>query len=59
MIIFKCQNNGVCLSTGTSYTCKCQAGFTGPKCDTCDPCTPNPVKKIIFILDFILLIQLN
>ena len=23
--------------------CMCKPGFTGPKCETCDPCTPNPV----------------
>ena len=55
MIIFKCQNNGVCLSTGTSYTCKCQAGFTGPKCDTCDPCTPSPVIRNLTIFLYLLL----
>ena len=25
--------------------CTCRPGFTGPRCETCDPCTPNPVNS--------------
>ncbi len=33
----------MCMPNGNSFMCKCQPGFTGQKCDTRDPCTPNPV----------------
>ena len=38
-------NMGQCISNGNSFMCKCPPGFTGQKCDTRDPCTPNPVIK--------------
>ena len=36
-------NNGMCMASGQNFVCKCQPGFTGVRCETCDPCTPNPV----------------
>ena len=28
-----CQNNGVCTSVGTSFTCSCISGFSGQRCE--------------------------
>ena len=38
-------NNGMCMPNGNGFVCKCQPGFTGQKCDSRDPCTPNPVNS--------------
>jgi hypothetical protein len=29
-----CDNGGTCASSGSSFTCTCTSGFTGPTCDT-------------------------
>ena len=34
---------GQCHPNGNGFICKCQPGFTGQKCESRDPCTPNPV----------------
>ncbi len=39
-------NMGMCMASGNNFMCKCQPGFTGHKCEICDPCTPNPVNII-------------
>ena len=39
-------NMGMCMASGSNFMCKCQPGFTGHKCEICDPCTPNPVNII-------------
>ena len=36
-------NNGHCIPNGNTYACKCQTGYTGLRCETRDPCSPNPV----------------
>jgi hypothetical protein len=46
-------NMGQCHPNGNSFICKCPPGFTGQKCDTRDPCTPNPVKKNVLLFVFI------
>ena len=45
------------MQSGTGFMCKCQPGFTGPKCDICDPCTPNPVNTFDIIFFRIFLYQ--
>ena len=37
-------NMGKCHPNGNGFMCQCQPGFTGQKCESRDPCTPNPVK---------------
>ncbi len=44
-------NMGQCMANGNGFMCRCPPGFTGQKCDTRDPCTPNPVKKFKMNLD--------
>jgi len=29
-----CQNGGTCTDWGNSYTCSCNAGYTGTNCET-------------------------
>ena len=36
---------GQCHPNGNGFICKCQPGFTGQKCESRDPCTPNPVNN--------------
>ena len=38
-------NNGQCLLTGKEIRCQCPPGFTGQKCESRDPCEPNPVQS--------------
>ena len=41
-----CQNNGVCISGVDSYTCKCQAGYSGVNCQfNIDDCAAAPCKN--------------
>ena len=40
-------NMGHCMPNGNGFICKCQPGFTGQKCESRDPCTPNPVKILL------------
>ena len=47
-------NNGMCMANGNGFVCKCQPGFTGQKCDSRDPCTPNPVYFFFLQADKIL-----
>ncbi|XP_033347146.1 cubilin [Bombus vosnesenskii] len=37
--------HGKCTIHGTTYTCICNAGYTGSTCDVRDPCVPNPCKN--------------
>ncbi|XP_076452266.1 uncharacterized protein LOC143287910 [Babylonia areolata] len=40
-----CQNNGTCLPTANGYTCTCQPGYSGTRCELLDannPCASNP-----------------
>ena len=37
-------NMGQCMANGNGFMCRCPPGFTGQKCESRDPCTPNPVK---------------
>jgi hypothetical protein len=32
-----CQNGGTCAASGSSYTCTCTGGYTGPNCETSPP----------------------
>ncbi|XP_048589917.1 neurogenic locus notch homolog protein 2 isoform X2 [Nematostella vectensis] len=53
-----CKNNGVCVSRGVGYHCKCKRDFKGPHCEmvkkhkpkpppesVVDLCTPSPCKN--------------
>ncbi|XP_064556077.1 cubilin homolog [Drosophila montana] len=42
-----CLNGGVCMDAGPSnYTCICQRGFHGPRCDPLpNPCTSQPCQN--------------
>ncbi|XP_038071934.1 LOW QUALITY PROTEIN: uncharacterized protein LOC119740641 [Patiria miniata] len=37
-----CQNNGQCVTTGSSFQCNCQAGYTGTTCQVGSACVSNP-----------------
>ena len=40
-----CENGATCVSTGSSYHCKCAAGFTGKYCRTnIDECSSSPCQ---------------
>ncbi len=37
--------SGTCLNQGGNFFCRCNPGYTGQKCEICDPCTPNPCSN--------------
>ena len=44
------------MPQGNTFTCSCPSGFTGSRCETKDPCFPNPVTKLKYKSDSIFFI---
>ncbi|XP_077978838.1 uncharacterized protein LOC144434258 [Glandiceps talaboti] len=42
-----CQNGGTCTNLPSSYTCECEAHYTGDNCESqpVDHCDPNPCQN--------------
>lgn len=49
-----CRNSGLCVDTGNTHFCRCQAGYTGSYCEEqVDECSPNPCQNGATCTDYL------
>lgn len=49
-----CRNSGLCVDTGNTHFCSCQAGYTGSYCEEqVDECSPNPCQNGATCTDYL------
>jgi hypothetical protein len=49
-----CENDGTCVTTGTTPRCECAPGYEGDSCgDEIDECDPNPCAANITCVDLV------
>lgn len=49
-----CRNSGLCVDSGNTHFCRCQAGYTGSYCEEqVDECSPNPCQNGATCTDYL------